>query len=533
MLKSNPYFRFLDENTQFKLSEQAAIIEINSHEILFHEGDFADAFYIVKEGDVRITTLDKQGQVVFLARILSGEFFGEQAFSQLSQPRRQATATAQSKTILYKFPREILFSLVKTENTLQSAIQDQTIEYQKLKIFKLAQSLESNTTTLNKLTDNTLSYEPRAVVYFQDDPADKSFVLLDGEVELQRHDQDKKITQITTINTGQFFGMEALAAEKNVYQFTAVIKRPSVLAIIDGNIYRDSPIANCMLQSKTTNYFPQRIKGKVFQFRSEYSGLPAITSIIALQNGKEVVCHQIACGDIFIASTHYSEPSQILKYSKYDNYKREIVLVDKRIVGVTNHGVWEDSPLLLNMIINGDLVTDQQIAEFNRTGKILSDVQIQTDKIDYVCKCMRVSRDIIYDLIHSKHADFAAIQQQTGAGTVCGGCTPLMHDMLGTDAWQPCEISKVIELNSEMKSFQIKLTRGKTISFQPRKYIIIKAKINNVWIQRSYTLTSLPEQSYYEITVKREKQGIFSPGYLRTQIKIFSFIFLVLMENSL
>jgi nitric-oxide synthase len=45
---------------------------------------------------------------------------------------------------------------------------------------------------------------------------------------------------------------------------------------------------------------------------------------------------------------------------------------------------------------------------------------------------------------------------------------------------------------------------------RPGQHLIVKAHIDGHWVQRSYTLTSTASDCYYEITVKKEPQGVFS-----------------------
>jgi CRP/FNR family transcriptional regulator len=99
IIKSNPYFNSLNNESYSKLAQQIAVLNLHKNEVLFREGDFADAFYVVAKGAVRITTINVQGKTIFLARIAEGGFFGEQAFSSSSSSRRQAAAMAQMDTV--------------------------------------------------------------------------------------------------------------------------------------------------------------------------------------------------------------------------------------------------------------------------------------------------------------------------------------------------------------------------------------------------------------------------------------------------
>jgi CRP-like cAMP-binding protein len=74
--------------------------------VIFLEGEVADAFYIILEGQVQIFSYDEAGDSVVLARHTKGDFFGEKAACPSTNPVRTASARTLKKAILYKIPRK-------------------------------------------------------------------------------------------------------------------------------------------------------------------------------------------------------------------------------------------------------------------------------------------------------------------------------------------------------------------------------------------------------------------------------------------
>ncbi len=85
------------------LSRQLEIVSIAGGQILFSEGDEADALYIVASGSVGISTEDEGGQTRRIARVGPPETIGELAF--LADARRSATATALRDCVLLRISR--------------------------------------------------------------------------------------------------------------------------------------------------------------------------------------------------------------------------------------------------------------------------------------------------------------------------------------------------------------------------------------------------------------------------------------------
>lgn len=519
LIKNNPFFKTLNESDFKILIEHVSILTLKPDQVLFHEGDFSDNFFIIKKGSICITTINARQETVVLALIGDGGFFGEQAFSSATSPRRRAKATAKTETLLYQFQRDCLLSL-KWQAEFKPLLEKYDSHYIREKLKRLVKSLQIFSYPLKDILENENSFEKRAVLFYQNTYASHIYIVVSGEVELRMYNQQKQLQQIVSIGPGQMFGAEAL--EKNaVYQSTAVVKINTRAILIDSKSYLEmieiEPILKNLSQD-FNNQFTYKAKGKIIQFRSDYLDKPAITSIITLKDGREIICQKIINENIFVASVTNINDTHEIKDWKSDKLYRILTLKDKMLVGVVDVGDWVNSYLILDLIINRKHFTEEEIKEFIATGHI-TDTQKRAEDQSLVCKCMRVPYDVINNLILMKKAQFSDISQQTGAGTICGGCRPTILEMLGNSAWITCSISRVIEHNDSVRSFQLKPINNIVAPYEAGQFLIIKAKINNVWVQRNYTLTSDEAEPYYEITVKKEPKGLFSTWLFAQDIK--------------
>ena len=131
---------------QLKAQLEARLTEktVGAGQLVFNEGDPADAMYVVVTGEVAVSITDKTlGLSCELARIGPGQPFGEMAL--LTGGQRSATVRAVDDTVLRVLSRDILYKLVQLApqvalqmagvlaNRLEHLNRDRSIEFGTLK----------------------------------------------------------------------------------------------------------------------------------------------------------------------------------------------------------------------------------------------------------------------------------------------------------------------------------------------------------------------------------------------------------------
>jgi CRP-like cAMP-binding protein len=71
-------------------------------DVLFAENDVSRELFVIGEGEVEITRDDPSGKTITLARLGSGDFFGEMAF--VDDKPRSAAAVAKSELLVHMLP---------------------------------------------------------------------------------------------------------------------------------------------------------------------------------------------------------------------------------------------------------------------------------------------------------------------------------------------------------------------------------------------------------------------------------------------
>jgi ferredoxin-NADP reductase len=130
----------------------------------------------------------------------------------------------------------------------------------------------------------------------------------------------------------------------------------------------------------------------------------------------------------------------------------------------------------------------------------------------FVCQCMNVTRDDLLEAMCGGAATVKALSAQTGAGTVCGGCLPKLAELTAESLWAKAKCLDIIVRNENVRSFRFEIPDSFSADgFEAGQRIVVQALVNDVAVQRPYTLTSASTcRDYYEISVQREPDGVMS-----------------------
>ncbi len=82
-------------------------------QIIFSQGDTADAVFYIKKGKVKVTVLSKQGKEAVVALLGIDEFLGEGCL--IGQPKRLATATAMTDCVVMRVEKPEILRMLHEE----------------------------------------------------------------------------------------------------------------------------------------------------------------------------------------------------------------------------------------------------------------------------------------------------------------------------------------------------------------------------------------------------------------------------------
>jgi CRP/FNR family cyclic AMP-dependent transcriptional regulator len=142
--KTTKHARQFDPVAFLETAAKGRIISAHSKkEIIFSQGDVADAVYYIKKGKVKVTVVSKLGKEAVIAILGIDEFVGEGCLS--GQPKRLATASAMSECVTMR--------VAKTE--IQRVIRDEPAFSQMFMSHLLARNVRVEEDLLDQLFNST------------------------------------------------------------------------------------------------------------------------------------------------------------------------------------------------------------------------------------------------------------------------------------------------------------------------------------------------------------------------------------------
>jgi len=85
-------------------------------EIVYRQGDAADATYYIETGKIQLTVISEQGKEGVIAMLEPGEFFGEGCIA--GQPLRMASATTTAKSSIVRIEKAAMIRVLHEQPTM-------------------------------------------------------------------------------------------------------------------------------------------------------------------------------------------------------------------------------------------------------------------------------------------------------------------------------------------------------------------------------------------------------------------------------
>ncbi|MBI3796574.1 MAG: mechanosensitive ion channel [Deltaproteobacteria bacterium] len=147
-LKDIEFLQILNDEQLHELAERLETQVFASGEVICHQGEAGETFYIIKNGQVEISRHGGQGRAMPIRTIGAGDFFGE--ISLLTGEPRSATVTALKETEVLVMDKEDMRYMLEANSQLAEHIsqvlavrQQQLDEHQTLQAQAEAQTAEA------------------------------------------------------------------------------------------------------------------------------------------------------------------------------------------------------------------------------------------------------------------------------------------------------------------------------------------------------------------------------------------------------
>jgi CRP-like cAMP-binding protein len=96
-----------------KVGDGKTISKFASNEIIFSQGEAADAVFYIQKGRIKLTVISAQGKEAVVAIMDAGQFFGEGCLN--GHPLRMATTAAMEDTVVTKISKAAMTAVLHNE----------------------------------------------------------------------------------------------------------------------------------------------------------------------------------------------------------------------------------------------------------------------------------------------------------------------------------------------------------------------------------------------------------------------------------
>ncbi len=214
---------FLDPLNNEQIGKLASAFDTVTFEdgaVIVRQGDVADAFFIIEEGNVKCTQIKGSGREVDLMKLQSGDYFGEMAL--MLNDKRHANCIAQGKVKCFTLTRE-KFDL------LLGPVQEMLARKMRIRILQSVPILSRlSEAKLIKLAGvmRVQAFSDGAYIIKHGEEGSRFYIINEGEVRATRPQPDGSQKELIRLHAHDFFGEHAL--------ITNDVRTASIIAV--GNV---------------------------------------------------------------------------------------------------------------------------------------------------------------------------------------------------------------------------------------------------------------------------------------------------------
>ncbi len=475
--------------------------------VIVREGEAGDSMYVILAGAVQVYTQNGEGREVTLSRLEAGEYFGEQALLPGGTGRRYTSARAVEPVHLLRVPKTAFQSVLATNDALHEFV----VEIGEEQVRKYLQQLSPLARAINLNTVGRLrrNLSPGEVLFHQGDESDALYFVTLGRLSVWRKENGVN-TLIRYVERPGCVGELALLTEKKRTETVIAEDAAEVTGVLRAafdEVYSESSEVRDYLATVQRAFeLPQR--GILTQHTGTFAGHECVTTLYHLNDRQIVAAYRVIGHDLYAVERLGATASETLTWQDGARSRDLRVDADGALVGLTARGDWPDVHLYHLFLLDGTRITSTERQQFLTSGRFYTRRAVATD---VVCHCLDVREEKVRMSIQKGAKTFTRLQEETGCGSVCGGCVPVIAEMLGSEEWFVADVITERDEAPGTRSFELVPRDVSYPESIPGQHIVVEAHINGLRIRRPYTLSSRRRHGgRLRITVKHERGGIFS-----------------------
>ncbi|MCK1993483.1 NAD(P)/FAD-dependent oxidoreductase [Peribacillus muralis] len=186
----------------------------------------------------------------------------------------------------------------------------------------------------------------------------------------------------------------------------------------------------------------------------------------------------------------------ITAYDEIDGMYKKVVFQGKRIIGAVLYGDTKVSSRLLDLIINRQEVSSEERGVLFHSAQMSEGEMAAMDNHELICNCNAVSKGTIIDVVLNKGlTTVEQVKQCTKASSSCGGCKPVVTELLAYIQSNPTDETKIQKIMCSCTT----LTEDEVVyQIQLQNLTSVQAVMDVLaWGNRTGCATCRPALSYY------------------------------------
>jgi nitric-oxide synthase, bacterial len=204
--------------------------------------------------------------------------------------------------------------------------------------------------------------------------------------------------------------------------------------------------------------------------------------------------------------------TQVVTYQNSTGIKRTLELKDNKIVSLSVRGEWLGRHLATELFFEHTTLPRWQINLFRELGELKLDPKATLMESDCnICNCTQTTYGELQKLIAGGLDSLENLASVTHITLICGGCQPLVEEMLGSAKLAVAELVSKECLGQDVFCLSFRPVEREMFPSQPGQYILIQSRVEDIWRTKGYVLSSPADGTeIYEIILKRDESDLFS-----------------------
>jgi ABC-type lipoprotein export system ATPase subunit/CRP-like cAMP-binding protein len=253
----------LSQQQLVQISTRLEPVTYPAGSIIYRQGEPADRFYIIINGQVEVLTEHPSAGEIIVAALGKGQYFGEIGLLE-GRPRTATVRTAAgADAMLMALDRDTFSHLAVDLHLTHDTIAHVMRQRVKAEHLFIALPEQANKNTMRiRSGHERLTYQPGEIIFREGDVADRFYLLTSGEVEVLQSGHGEEV--VARLGSGQSFGeIGLLRGGRRMATIRAATDSETgvEVVVIHCDLYRELMVESSMTNKQIALIMRERLMG--------------------------------------------------------------------------------------------------------------------------------------------------------------------------------------------------------------------------------------------------------------------------------